>query len=73
MLRHALTRDEILALPAVVDVPTAGAAFGSSPAASRNQIKAGTFPVPVFKVGRLQRVSTEEILKVLGMTDAIAA
>lgn len=72
MRHHALTEDEIRALPAVVDVPTAGAAFGLSPGATRNQIKAGTFPCRVIVVGRLHRIATAEIRKALGIETAAA-
>jgi hypothetical protein len=54
----ALTLDELHALPAVVDVPTAGRAYGLGERLAYELAQRGDFPVPVLKLGRLLRVRT---------------
>jgi predicted DNA-binding transcriptional regulator AlpA len=68
---NALTEDELLALPAQVDIPTAGRAFGMSRIHSYELHKKGNFPVPVLKVGKRYRVPTAAILKALGVEKTV--
>ncbi|MFJ4627216.1 hypothetical protein [Streptomyces sp. NPDC088847] len=60
-----LTAAEVLALPPVVDLVTAGRAFGigrsSAYLAARNE----TFPVPVMRINSSLRVVTAEIRRAL--------
>lgn len=58
----ALTVDELRALPAVVDVPTAGRAYGLGERLSYELAQRGDFPVPVLKLGRLLKVRTCDLL-----------
>jgi hypothetical protein len=64
-----MTPAEVLALPVVVNVPTAGRALGMGSTLAYELAKAGTFPVPVLKVGRLYKVPRAGLLEVLGIPD----
>ena len=68
-----MNRDELTALPAVVDVVTAARALGLSRTIAYRQIAAGTWPTPVLRVGRLIRIPTAPILVLLGLDPAAAA
>jgi len=63
-----MDRRELLALPAVVDVPTAAKALGLSRTAAYELIRDGEWPTPVFRLGRLIRVPTAPLLALLGIT-----
>ena len=63
MERHeTYSYDEVRAWPAVVDLVKAAAVFQVGRTAAYELAEAGRFPVPVFKVGRRWRVSTQAIL-----------
>jgi predicted DNA-binding transcriptional regulator AlpA len=64
---------EVLALPVVVDVPTAARALGLGTTLAYELAKAGTFPCRVLRIGRLYRVPRAGLLEVLGLTGADAA
>ncbi|MET8765821.1 hypothetical protein [Streptomyces sp. NPDC004658] len=66
--RGPLTRDELLALPAAVDVETAGRAFGIGRTTAYALVRADQFPCKVIRAGRTVRVATEDILRVLAIT-----
>lgn len=61
----ALTRGELLALPAVIDIETAGRALGLGRTTAHALARAGKFPVPVLRLGRLYRVPTAGVLELL--------
>ena len=61
----ALTREEVLVLPAVIDVVTAGRALGLGRTLTHELVRRGEFPVPVLRVGRVYRVPTAGVLKLL--------
>lgn len=63
-----MTRDELLALPVVVDVETAGQALGIGRTKAFQLAKAGEFPVPVLRLGAKYRVPTGALLTLLGVT-----
>jgi hypothetical protein len=65
-----MDRKELLALPAVVDVPTAAAALNLSRTAAYELIRTGEWPTPVFRLGRLIRIPTAPILELLGIQPA---
>lgn len=67
-----MTRVELLTLPAVVDVPTAGRTLGFARIHSYEMARAGAFPVPVLKIGRNYRVPTAPLLAYLGIDPATA-
>lgn len=65
--------EEVLALPVVVDVPTAGRCFGLGRDASYDLARQGELPVPVLRLGRALRVTRASLLAALGMTEQEAA
>jgi excisionase family DNA binding protein len=62
-----MDRQQLTALPAVLDVPTAAKALGLSRTAAYELIRAGEWPTPVFRLGRLIRIPTAPILELLGI------
>ncbi len=66
----ALTREEVLVLPAVIDVVTAGRALGLGRTLTHELVRRGEFPVPVLRVGRVCRVPIAGVLKLLALLPA---
>jgi len=64
-----MTRDELLALPPVVDVATAAAVFGLGRSAAYELVRTGQWPTPVLRLGRHIRVPTLPLLELVGMAD----
>jgi hypothetical protein len=64
----ALTRSELLALPAAIDVETAARAFGIGRTTAYALAKADEFPCKVLRAGKAYRVITEDMLRVLHIT-----
>jgi hypothetical protein len=62
-----LSRSAIRALPATVDVETAGRAYGVGRTTAYALAKAGKFPCEVIRVGNAYRVLTSSLLKSLGI------
>ncbi len=62
-----LTRAELIALPVVVDVPTAARALGLGRSTGCELARRGEFPCPVLHVGSTYRVPTACLLRVLGI------
>lgn len=69
----ALTLDELRALPAVVDVPTAGRAYGIGARYAYELARRDELPVPVRRLGRLLRVRAADLLADLAPDTAKAA
>ena len=65
--RGSLTRSQLLALPAAIDVETAGRAFGIGRTTAYALAKSGTFPCKVLRAGKAYRVITQDLLRVLGI------
>jgi Helix-turn-helix domain len=63
----ALTRAELLALPVVVDVPTAARALGLGRSTAYELVRRSEFPCPVLRVGTSYRVPTAGLMHVLGI------
>lgn len=61
----ALTRADLLALPAAIDVETAARAFGIGRTTAYALAKADEFPCKVLRAGKAYRVITEDMLRVL--------
>ena len=53
-----------------VDLVTAAELLGIGRTASYQLVRAGQFPVPVLRIGRLIRVPTAPLLQLLGLTNA---
>jgi hypothetical protein len=61
------TVQRVRALGVVTDLPTAGQILGMSRTTAYALARAGRFPVPVLRVGRLYRVSVNDLLRVLNL------
>ncbi len=66
-----MNRQELDALPTVVDVPTAARVLGLSRTAAYELIRVGGWPTPVFRLGRLIRIPTAPMLSLLGVETPI--
>ncbi|MEU5943612.1 helix-turn-helix domain-containing protein [Micromonospora sp. NPDC047548] len=65
MITSALNQDELLQLPAVVDLATAARALGVGRTKAYDLAKSGTFPCPVLRIGTSYRVRTADLLKLI--------
>ncbi|RBY94079.1 DNA-binding protein [Blastococcus sp. TBT05-19] len=68
-MNRAWTADEVLALPVVVDLVTAGSVLGMGRSASYEMARRGEFPVPVLKVGHRYRVVSARLRELVGIHD----
>jgi hypothetical protein len=73
MAIKGLTPEEILALPAAVDIPTAGLCFKMGKSTAYDLARKGQFPVPVLHLGKSYRVTRASILAALGIEDTSAS
>ncbi|MEV0036576.1 hypothetical protein [Streptomyces sp. NPDC050804] len=64
---RGLTIDELLALPAVVDLDTANRALMIGRSTGYGLAKQGAYPVKVLRLGNAYRVVTADLLKLLGL------
>ncbi len=69
MATKGLTPEQILALPAAVDIPKAGECFGIGRSKAYELARSGQFPVPVLPLGDMFRVTRASILAYLGIED----
>ena len=60
-------RTDFSALPAVIDVETAGRLLGLGRSAAYQLVKDGAWPTPVLRLGRRWRVVTAPLLALLGI------
>jgi hypothetical protein len=65
-----LTREEMLHLPATVDITTAARALGLGRSTGYELARRGECPCRVIHVGHTYRVPTAELLRVLGIEPA---
>ncbi|MEU9965448.1 DNA-binding protein [Streptomyces malaysiensis] len=63
----AMGLEELLALPATVNVTTAGRALGIGRDKAYELIRSGGFPVRTLPLGGTIRVPTAELWKILGV------
>lgn len=61
-----LTEEEVRALPATVDLPTAGRAFGIGRGTAYELARAAEFPCPVLPLGRRFKVTKAALMRALG-------
>ncbi len=66
-MTSGLTREELLALPAAIDLVTAARALGLGRTLAHDLARRGEFPVPVLRAGRLYRVATARVLELLAI------
>lgn len=62
-----MNREELSALPVVVDVPTAAEALGLGKTAAYELIRCGDWPTPVLRLGKLIRIPTAPLLALVGV------
>ena len=62
-----LTINEVMRLPATVDLPTAARALGFGRSKAYALVRSGGFPCRVLHAGETYRVPTAEILALLGI------
>ena len=62
-----MTREDLLALPAVVDLTTAARVLGIGRTCAYELVRTGAWPTPVLRVGRLIRIPTTPLLDLLGV------
>lgn len=62
-----MTAEQVRALPAVVDLPTAASALGLGRTAAYELVRTGEWPTPVLRLGRLIRVPSAPLLELLGL------
>ena len=68
-----MTREEVLALPSVVDLATAAEVLGLSRSAAYELVRSDDWPTPVLRLGRLIRVPLAPLLVLVGLTDSRSA
>ncbi|MET9516422.1 DNA-binding protein [Streptomyces sp. NPDC002994] len=64
-MARTLTRDELLALPATVDLVTGARAFGLGRTTAYDLARNGQFPSALIRAGKTYRVITADLLRVL--------
>lgn len=69
ILVASMTREELYALPAVVDVPTAARALGIGRTTAYKLAKNDQFPARIERAGTQYRVITADLLRVVGLTE----
>ncbi|MCP9991530.1 hypothetical protein LUX09_15150 [Streptomyces albogriseolus] len=62
-----MTRDELLALPAAVDLDTGNRALGLGRSKGYELAKRGQYPCRVLRLGKAYRVVTADLLNLLGL------
>ena len=62
-----VTREELHALPTLVDVTTAGEILGVGRALAYQLVRTGQWPTPVIRMGRLIKVPTGPLLRLLDL------
>ena len=63
-----MTADEVRALPAVVDLPTAARVLGLGRSAAYELVRLGTWPTPVLRLGRLIKVPSAPLVELVGLS-----
>lgn len=64
---RGLSRAELLALPAVVDIETAARALQLGRTKAYELAKTGRFPCRVLRIGNTYRIATADLLTLLGL------
>jgi hypothetical protein len=62
-----MTREELLALPAAVDLDTGNRALGLGRSKGYELAKRGQYPCKVLRLGKAYRVVTADLLNLLGL------
>ncbi|WP_411145844.1 hypothetical protein [Streptomyces sp. x-80] len=64
---YGMTREELLALPAAVDLETGNRALGLGRSKGYALAKQGRYPCKVLRLGKAYRVVTADLLELLGL------
>ncbi|MFI9466813.1 helix-turn-helix domain-containing protein [Streptomyces sp. NPDC052492] len=72
-MSRALSAADVLKLPAVVDLVTAGRALGIGRTLAYDLARRGDLPVPVLRLGNAYRVRRADLLAVLGIEQPATA
>lgn len=62
-----MTRQELAALPPVIDIPTASRVLGLGRSAAYELVRTGQWPTPILRLGRLIKVPSQPLLKLVGI------
>jgi hypothetical protein len=65
-----MTREDLLALPAVLDLATAADVLGIGRTCAYELVRTAAWPTPVLRLGRLIRIPTAPLLDLLGIDRA---
>ncbi|MFI1304005.1 hypothetical protein [Streptomyces sioyaensis] len=64
---YGMSREELLALPAAVDLDTGNRALGLGRSKGYALAKQGQYPCRVLRLGKAYRVVTADLLELLGL------
>ncbi|WP_199523986.1 DNA-binding protein [Micromonospora craterilacus] len=67
MITSALSQDQLLQLPAMVDLTTAARAIGLGRTKAYELARRNAFPCPVLRIGTSYRVRTVDLLELVGI------
>ena len=67
-----MTRDELDALPPVLDVPTAAKDLGIGRSLAYDLVRRGDWPTPVLHVGKLIKIPSAPLLALLSEQPGVA-
>ncbi|RQX16525.1 hypothetical protein DDE19_14805 [Micromonospora ureilytica] len=67
MITSSLTHEELLRLPAIVDLSTAARALGVGRTKAYELAKQDLFPCSVLRIGTSYRVRTADLLRLVGI------
>lgn len=62
-----MSTEQLRRLPTVIDVPTAAAILGVGRTAAYELIRTNRWPTPVLHVGKLIRIPTAPLLRLVGI------
>jgi predicted DNA-binding transcriptional regulator AlpA len=71
--RRVMTRDDALALPPVVSLPTAAEVLGLGRSAAYELVRNGQWPTPILRLGRLIKVPTAPLIALVGIDAQVQA
>ncbi len=61
-----MNRDQLAALPPVLDVPTAAKVLGIGRSLAYDLVRRGEWPTQVLHIGKLIKIPTEPLVRLLG-------
>ena len=68
----SMPAEQLRALPAVVDVPTAAAVLAIGRTAAYELVRSGRWPTPIVRLGHRIRIPTAPLLVLLGVSTDFA-